>query len=170
MPAKCSPTRRVITGFMCLPNMTDPPARLMVFQDGHAFVGLEGAYRMPNVFDNLIYRREMPVTIGVFINLGRTPDQQESSAKDWGDRINNRPTEYNELNDTYARMVIDELIPKLEEDYMLSDKPKTVPLRVPAQAPSVPLPWPGIGRMLLARSSPPSGVSRTFGAATSTRN
>ena len=100
------------------------PARLMVFQDGHAFVGLEGAYRMPNVFDNLIYRREMPVTIGVFINPGRTPDQQESSAKDWGDRINNRPTEYNELNDTYARMVIDELIPKLEEDYMLSDKPE----------------------------------------------
>ncbi|MEC9130407.1 MAG: alpha/beta hydrolase-fold protein, partial [Verrucomicrobiota bacterium] len=100
------------------------PARLMVFQDGHAFVGLEGAYRIPNVFDNLIYRREMPVTIGVFINPGRTPDQQESSANDWGDRINNRPTEYNELNDTYARMVIDELIPKLKEDYMLSDKPE----------------------------------------------
>ena len=66
----------------------------------------------------------MPVTIGVFINPGRTPDQQESSANDWGDRINNRPTEYNELNDTYARMVIDELIPKLKEDYMLSDKPE----------------------------------------------
>ena len=100
------------------------PTRLMVFQDGHAFVGLEGAYRIPYVFDNLIYLREIPVTIGVFINPGRTPDQQESSAKDCGDRINNPPTEYNELNDTHARTVIDELIPKLKEDYMLAAKPE----------------------------------------------
>ena len=30
--------------------------------------GWKAPYRIPNVFDNLIYRREMPVTIGVFIN------------------------------------------------------------------------------------------------------
>src|SRR6185369_4618545 len=39
------------------------PACLMIFQDGHAFASLDGAYRIPYVFDNLIYRREMPVTI-----------------------------------------------------------------------------------------------------------
>src|SRR5579859_6357955 len=50
-----------------LPAQYDPqkPACLMIFQDGHAFVGLKGEYRIPYVFDNLIYRREMPVTIGV---------------------------------------------------------------------------------------------------------
>ena len=53
------------------------PARLMVFQDGHAFVSLDGSYRIPNVFDNLIYRREMPVTLGLFINPGRLPHQKE---------------------------------------------------------------------------------------------
>jgi len=100
------------------------PARLMVFQDGHAFVSLDGSYRIPNVFDNLIYRREMPVTIGVFINPGRLPHQEESSSSDWGDRINNRPTEYNELNDTYARMIVDELIPALKKDYNISDNPE----------------------------------------------
>ena len=100
------------------------PARLMVFQDGHAFVSLDGSYRIPNVFDNLIYRREMPVTIGVFINPGRLPHQKESSSSDWGDRINNRPTEYNELNDTYARMIVDELIPALKKDYNISDDPE----------------------------------------------
>src|SRR5436190_7988992 len=72
------------------------PARLMIFQDGHAFVSTNGEYRIPYVFDNLIYRREMPVTIAVFINPGRTPEQQEASSKEWGDRVNNRATEYNE--------------------------------------------------------------------------
>lgn len=99
------------------------PACLMVFQDGHAFVSLEGDYRIPYVFDNLIYRREMPVTIGVFINPGRRPDQQESSSGDWGDRINNRPAEYNELNDNYARMIVNELLPALKKDYNISDNP-----------------------------------------------
>ncbi len=108
-----------------VPAQYDPsrPAALMVFQDGHAFVSTDGSYRIPNVFDNLIHRREMPVTLGVFINPGRTPDQKESSAADWGDRINNRATEYNELGDTYARMICDELLPALRKDYNLSDNP-----------------------------------------------
>src|SRR2546423_11753580 len=29
------------------------PSCLMVFQDGHFFVNVEGEYRIPNVFDNL---------------------------------------------------------------------------------------------------------------------
>ncbi|HRI14065.1 MAG TPA: alpha/beta hydrolase-fold protein [Verrucomicrobiota bacterium] len=99
------------------------PAALMIFQDGHAFVSLEGSYRIPYVFDNLIYRREMPVTIGVFINPGRTPDQKEASASEWGDRVNNRATEYNELNDNYSKLIVNELIPALKKDYNISDSP-----------------------------------------------
>ena len=63
---------------------------LMIFQDGHAFVNPDGDYRMPHVFDNLIHRREMPVTIAVFINPGRTPEQPEATSNEWGDRTNNR--------------------------------------------------------------------------------
>ncbi|MSU61792.1 MAG: esterase family protein [Pedosphaera sp.] len=100
------------------------PACLMIFQDGHAFVSLEGSYRIPYVFDNLIYRREMPVTIGVFINPGRRPDQKEASSEDWGDRINNRPTEYNELNDNYTKMIVGELMPVLQKDYNISARPE----------------------------------------------
>lgn len=99
------------------------PASLMIFQDGHFFVAPDKDYRVPNVFDNLIYRREMPVTFGVFINPGRTPEQPESSSTNWGDNINNRATEYNELNDNYARMIINELLPALEKDYNLSKNP-----------------------------------------------
>jgi enterochelin esterase-like enzyme len=97
------------------------PARLMVFQDGHAFVNPEGDYRIPFVFDNLIYRREMPVTIGVFINPGRGPDQQEASSREWGDRVNNRRVEYNALDDKYSKLIVDELIPELKKGYAISD-------------------------------------------------
>src|SRR6516165_6920649 len=60
------------------------PACLMIFFDGHAYVGLNGNYRIPYAFDNLIYRREMPVTIGVFINPGHGPNQTESTDAEWG--------------------------------------------------------------------------------------
>lgn len=99
------------------------PASLMIFQDGHAFVNPRGEYRIPFVFDNLIYRREMPVTIAVFINPGHTPQQTESTDKEWGDRTNNRGDEYNKLDDKYARLIIDELIPELKKTWKISDNP-----------------------------------------------
>ena len=45
----------------------------MIFQDGQAFIDLNGAVRAPNVLNNLIYRRELPVMLAVFINPGRSP-------------------------------------------------------------------------------------------------
>ena len=108
-----------------VPAQYDPktPASLMVFFDGHAFIGPGGDYRVPNVFDNLIYRREMPVTIGVFINPGNTPDQKPSSDQDWGDDINNRRIEYNALDDTYTKLVANELLPAVEASYNISPNP-----------------------------------------------
>ena len=99
------------------------PACLMVFQDGHFFVNVKGEYRVPVVFDNLIYRREMPVTIGVFINPGRGPDGKEATASEWGDRTNNRRVEYNALDDKYSRLIVEELLPELKKKYNLSDNP-----------------------------------------------
>jgi enterochelin esterase family protein len=98
-------------------------ASLMIFQDGHAYVNLKGDFRIPTVFDNLIYRREIPVTIGVFINPGHTPEQKESGGSEWGDRTNNRGLEYNALDDKYARLIVDELLPVLKKEYKISDDP-----------------------------------------------
>ena len=108
-----------------VPAQYDPkkPASLMIFQDGQAFVSTNGDYRIPYVFDNLIYRREMPVTIAVFVNPGHTPQQLESSSTNWGDTINNRGAEYNELNDKYSRLITDELMPAVEKDYNISKNP-----------------------------------------------
>ena len=98
------------------------PAALMIFQDGQAWLRLTGDYRVPFVFDNLIYRREMPVTIAVFINPGRTPEQPEASASSWGDQTSNRPQEYNALDDKYARVIVDELLPVITKEYSISDQ------------------------------------------------
>ncbi len=99
------------------------PASLMIFNDGQAFMNPLGDIRAYNVMDNLIYRREIPVMIGVFINPGRTPEQPEPNAKEWGDKTTNRPTEYNTLDDKYARVIVDELMPALNKTYNISKDP-----------------------------------------------
>jgi enterochelin esterase family protein len=99
-------------------------ASLMIFQDGQAFKAMDGGLRAPNVLDNLIYRREIPVMIAVFINPGRTPEQPEPTPQNWGDRDTNRPTEYNSLDDKYARVIVDELMPVLNKEYNISNDPE----------------------------------------------
>lgn len=110
------------TFWVYVPAQYDPktPACLMVFNDGQAFLAPEGDLRAYNVLDNLIYRREIPVMLAVFINPGRTPEQPEPNPREWGDRTTNRPTEYNTLDDRYARVIVDELLPALAKDYNLA--------------------------------------------------
>jgi len=114
------------TYWVYVPAQYDPavPASLMIFNDGQAFLAPEGDARAPNVLDNLIWRREIPVLLAVFINPGRRPDQPEPNLREWGDRTTNRPTEYNTLDDKYARVVCDELLPALRKDYNLSPDPE----------------------------------------------
>ena len=96
----------------------------MIYNDGQAFMAPEGDIRAQVVMDNLIYRRELPVMIGVFINPGRTPEQPEPTPSEWGDRTTNRPTEYNTLDDKYARVIVDELLPVLYKQYNVSKDPE----------------------------------------------
>jgi enterochelin esterase-like enzyme len=79
-------------------------AALMVFQDGN------GTYlnvlKTAQVFDNLIHAGEMPVTIGLFIDPG-TPEGVYRSA----DHREFRSREYDTLGDTYARFLLEEIVP-----------------------------------------------------------
>ena len=110
------------TYWVYVPAQYDPAvaASLMVLNDGQAFKNMEGDVRAPNVLDNLIYRREIPVMLAVFINPGRTPEQPEPTPQEWGDTTTNRPTEYNTLDDKYARVIVDELLPALNKDYNIA--------------------------------------------------
>ena len=114
------------TYWVYVPAQYDPavPASLMIYNDGHAFMEPNGDVRAQNVMDNLIYRRELPVMIGVFINPGRRPDQPEPNATEWGDNTTNRRVEYNSLDDKYARVIVDELLPVLEKEYNISKDPE----------------------------------------------
>src|SRR5215467_3349654 len=50
---------------------SNEPAALMIFNDGQAMIATNGDVRVPNVMDNLIWRREIPLMLAVFINPGR---------------------------------------------------------------------------------------------------
>ena len=80
----------------------------MVFQDGNNYVREPGAWHIPAVFDNLISKRVMPVTISIFID----PSSQRT-----------RADEYDTLSDRYARFVIDEVLPEVGKTYMLTEDP-----------------------------------------------
>src|SRR5579864_8187279 len=95
------------------------PACVMVFQDGHAYVSDTGDFRVPIVFDNLIEKNQMPVTIGIFINPGT---KAAEPPKD-GWKANNRSFEYDTLSDQYARFLIEEILPEVGKTYKLSDDP-----------------------------------------------
>lgn len=114
------------TYWVYVPAQYNPqiPASLMVFNDGQAYMFADGDLRAQNVMDNLIYRREIPVMIGVFINPGRRPDQPEPNPKEWGDRNTNRPAEYNSLDDRYPRVIVNELLPALYKEYNISKAPE----------------------------------------------
>jgi enterochelin esterase family protein len=61
--------------------------------------------------------------IALYINPGRKPDQPEASASDWGDRSSNRPQEYNALDDKYAKVIVDELMPVIKKQFKISENP-----------------------------------------------
>jgi enterochelin esterase family protein len=96
------------------------PAALMVFQDGETYAKPDGAFRVPVVFDNLIAAKEMPVTIGIFLNPGNIP----AAEKDAKPR-SNRSFEYDSLGDQYAKFLIEEVLPGLAEkhDLKITDDP-----------------------------------------------
>jgi sugar lactone lactonase YvrE/enterochelin esterase-like enzyme len=81
----------------------DKPACVYVNQDGVQ-------WNAPVVFDNLIHKKEMPVTIGVFVMHGRVRSANAESALD---RFN-RSYEYDGLGDNYARFLLEELLPDVE--------------------------------------------------------
>ncbi len=95
------------------------PACVMIFQDGGGYASTNGQFRAPTVFDNLIFKKEMPVTIGIFINPGRIP-----AVEPGGKGQENRSFEYDSLGDRYARFLLDEILPEVAKDYNLTTEPR----------------------------------------------
>ncbi len=100
--------------------MAEKPACVMVFMDGHKYVKTNEEYRVPVVFDNLIARKEMPVTIAIFITPGHRGE--EMPADRW--KGSNRSFEYDSLGDAYARFLLDEMLPEVGRKHNLTKDPE----------------------------------------------
>jgi len=97
----------------------EQPANVMVFCDGGGFVKADGQFRVPVVFDNLIAKGEMPVTIGIFINPGAFPATNPKEKP-----RSNRSFEYDSLGDVHARFLIEEILPEVSKTYTLTSDPE----------------------------------------------
>lgn len=93
----------------------DKPACCMIVQDG-----LQRAreWRLPEVMDELIHRGEIPVVVGIFVEPGVVP-----TTKPGGQPRINRSVEYDSLGDSYARFLIEELLPDAGSRVNLSSDP-----------------------------------------------
>lgn len=100
----------------------DQAANVLVFQDGQRATNPEGSLRVPQVLENLIHKREIPVTIGIFVTPGQRGDTYPENLGTGNP--NNRAQEYDAMNDRYARFVIDELLPEVGKRFNLSTDPQ----------------------------------------------
>ena len=94
------------------------PACLMVFLDGGGYGSTNGQFRTPTVFDNLIHKQEMPVTIGVFINPGNIPPAEPGQKG-----RSNRSYEYDSLGDLNVRFILEEILPEVGKKWNLTKDP-----------------------------------------------
>jgi enterochelin esterase family protein len=99
----------------------ETPANVLVFQDGARAINPTGALRVPQVIENLVFRKEIPVTIGIFITPGQRGDVFPADIGTGNP--NNRAQEYDAVDDTYARFLIDELLPEVGKKYRLTTDP-----------------------------------------------
>ncbi|MEZ5299890.1 MAG: alpha/beta hydrolase-fold protein [Verrucomicrobiales bacterium] len=100
-------------------------AAVMVFQDGHAYVGEDGQIRATVVFDNLIAAGEMPVTIGIFVNPGWFAEKLDAP-QGWQNPKgvgSNRSAEYDTLSGKYAEFLEKEILAEVGREYRLTDDP-----------------------------------------------
>ncbi len=103
-----------------VPAQYDPlkPTALMIFQDGLRLGDVNGRWRIPVVFDNLIARGDMPPTIAIFID----PGHEKSKPKE-ANKSSNRSFEYDGLGDRFGRFLLEEIIPEVASRYNLSSDP-----------------------------------------------
>lgn len=119
--------------YVYVPSQYDgaTPAHVMVFQDGANYVNEKGQFRTTIVFDNLIHKKEMPVTVGIFIDPGVFPSTgAEPASKPAGKAgkkaqqgRSNRSFEYDTLSDQYAKFLIEEILPEVGKTVKLTTDP-----------------------------------------------
>lgn len=99
----------------------EEPTRVMIFQDGVRQYSTRGTteetrrkalldqYRVPNVFDNLMHRKELPPIIGIFVDPGSGNIEGRNGNPDFS----NRSFEYDTVSDQFASFLEKEILPEV---------------------------------------------------------
>ena len=86
------------------------PAQYRADKPACVYVGLDGlGFGVPTVFDNLIHKGEMPVTIAVGVSSGSVASVSEKENPRF-----NRSFEFDGLDDSLARCLVEEILPEVE--------------------------------------------------------
>lgn len=112
-------TRRAWSVYVPSAYVPEKPSRLMVFQDGPTYAKSDGAFGVPSVFEDLIAKGQMPVTIAVFVAPGTIP-----ATRTGGKDRSNRSFEYDSLGDRYVRFLEEELLPVALRGLNVSTNPR----------------------------------------------
>lgn len=90
----------------------------MVYQDGQGHIKRDGGSKTLNVLDNLIYKKQIPVMIALFVQPGKTGEKAM------------RSIEYDTVDDRYARFLRDEILAEVESGYNIRKDAYTSSARV----------------------------------------
>jgi enterochelin esterase family protein len=98
------------------------PPNLLLFQDGQRAANPTGSLRLPAVLDDLIARKAIPSTLGIFVTPGH---RSAHYPDDLGmDNPDHRAEEYDALTDDYARMTLQELLPAVARHWRFATDPR----------------------------------------------
>lgn len=101
------------------------PTGVVVFQDGAWYLDPDGEVRGGIVLDNLTASGAIPPTIGVFVEPGtRDIDAEPSSELGAEPGPTQRNLEYDAADDTYARFLLDEVLPLVRARRTILDDPR----------------------------------------------
>ena len=92
---------------------------LLVFQDGGGAVNPKGQFRVPIVLDNLLHKGELPAMVALFVNPGTVPGAGPGARS-----RSTRSYEYDTPDGTYAKFLIDEMLPEVAKHAKISPAPE----------------------------------------------
>lgn len=96
---------------------------LMIFLDGISEY-LSPLVKANIVLDNLISDKRLPEMLAIFLEPGDNGEGMPLMGGKFGGPRSNRSLEYDSVDDTFARFLLEELLPQINNDYSFTDDPE----------------------------------------------
>lgn len=97
-------------------DITAEPPAIIVFNDGHAYLGRTGAVRATQVLDNLHANKQIKPTVAVFITPGTPSQELPISIPSYDAKATQRSIEYDAITPQYGEFLVNEILPFVESE------------------------------------------------------